>query len=304
SMNKIASYLNQHLLGQVVTSRSVRNHYAVDQSPLSQTPELVVYPRNTNDIRKTMRFVWQLAEKGHSLSVTPRGSGSDKTGAAIGCYVVMPMTGYMNNIFEIDTKQKLVRLQPCVMVRSLHNALMANGLSVPSLVDVMPKVTVGGAIGNDRRGPLSGKYGSTGKFVEQLEVVLSNGDVLHTERISKRELNRRKGLATFEGEIYRQIDGLIADNQALINDRVADDELDRRGYAAISEVKRKDGSFDLTPLIIGSQGTLGIISEVIMKADFVSTGRSVAVLSYDQLDSARDAIEGIKKLAPAFLELY
>lgn len=303
-MNKIASYLNQHLLGHVVSSQRVRQHFSTDQSPLKYTPELVVHPRQTSDIRKTTRFAWQLSEKGHTLSITARGGGTDKTGAAIGAGVVMSLTGYMNSIFEIDDKQKMVRLQPGASVRSVNDALRTRGLSIPSIVGTSPKSTVGGAVANNSRGPLSVKYGPTAAWVKQLEVVLASGDVLQTERISKRELNKRKGLTTLEGEIYRKIDGLIIDNEKLIQDQIAGDTIDRRGYPAIAEVKRKDGSFDLTPLFVGSQGTLGIISEMIMKAEFLSNSQDIVVATFAGLDEARDAIEAIEKTKPAFAELY
>lgn len=303
-MNKIASYLNQHLLGHVITSDHVREHFSTDQSPLKYIPEMVTYPKQTSDIRKAARFAWQLAEKGHVLSITARGSGSDKTGASIGKGMIMAMSGYMDNVFEIDEKQKLVRLQPGASVRSVNDALRVKGLAIPSVVGVLPRSTVGGAVANNRRGPLSVKYGATSAWVKQLEVVLASGDILQTERISKRELNRRKGLATFEGEIYRKIDGLITDNQQLIDEQIHGDTIDKRGYGSIAEVKRKDGSFDLTPLFIGSQGTLGIISEMIMKAEFLSSSQDVIAVKFASIDEARDAVEGLEKTKPAFVELY
>lgn len=303
-MNKIASYLNQHLLGYVTASELVREHFSTDASPLKYTPELIAYPKNTNDIRKIAKFVWQLADKNHVLPITARGGGSDKTGAAIGSGIVMALAGHMNNLFEIDDKQKLIRLQPGASLKSVNDALRVKGLSIPSLAGAPLGATIGGAVANNRRGPLAGKYGPIYKWTHQLEVVLASGEVLQTGRISKRELNKRKGLATFEGEIYRKIDGIIADNKQLIDEQISGDHLDRRGYGSIAEVIRKDGSFDLTPLFVGSQGTLGIVSEMIMKADFVSTSSSVMAVKFASLDEARDAVEQLVKTAPAFVELY
>lgn len=301
-MSKVAQYLNEHILGEVIASHAVREHFATDASVLTMTPEMVVYPRVTNDIRKVARFAWQLAEKGHVLPLTARGGGSDQTGAAIGKGAIISMPTHLNTIFELDAKQKLVRLQPGVIFKALNDALSLHGLRIPSYPSSAAYSTIGGAVANNASGELSGRYGATDEWVHQLEIVLANGDVLQTGRISKRELNQRKGLQTFEGEVYRKIDGLIMDNMGVI-DAIATDMRDNVGYSGIAKVKQKDGSFDLTPLFLGSQGTLGIVSELIVKADYFSTERHVALAQFSTYAAARDAMDSILKYEPAFLDI-
>lgn len=302
-MSKVANYLNEHIQGEVTSEQSVRHAMSIDASLLTITPEMVVYPRITNDIRKTARFSNQLAEKGHTLPITARGGGSDQTGAAIGKGIILNTTAHMNRIFELDMKQKLVRVQPGVTFKALNDALALHGLYIPSAPVSSAYSTIGGAIANNASGRLSGKYGATGSWVQQIEVVLSNGDIMQTGRISKRDLNRKKGQQTFEGEIYRQIDNIISDNAELIESSIDTNMRDNAGYPGIADVKRGDGSFDLAPLIIGSQGTLGIVSEVIMKADFIPSGMLVMALAFDSWDVARDAIDVVRAQGPAMLEL-
>lgn len=301
-MSKIAQYLNEHISGEVSTKPDVRAAFSTDASFLTITPEMVVYPRVTNDIRKVARFSWQLAEKGHSLSITARGGGSDLTGGAIGKGIILNTTAHLTSIFELDTKQKLVRLQPGVTFGALNEALQLHGLHIPSSPVSAAYSTIGGAIANNSGGITSGVDGTTLDWVHQLEVVLANGDVLQTERINKRELNRRKGLQTFEGEIYRQIDGLLTDNEQLIHEKIATDVVDGAGYAGLAKVKHKDGSIDLTPLLVGSQGTLGIISEVIMKTEFSNRHHAVGVAGFESREAARDAADELARLQPAYLE--
>jgi FAD/FMN-containing dehydrogenase len=153
-------------------------------------------------------------------------------------------------------------------------------------------------------GPLASKYGTISNWVHQLEVVLPNGDILQTERLNKRELNKRKGVQGFEGDVYRALDNLINDNQQLINEKIASDIPDNVGYSAIARVKGKDGSFDLMPLFLGSQGTLGIISEMIMKAEFTSAHSGVAVATFASREAARDALDHLRQFEPALLEYF
>ena len=299
--SKVAQYLNEHLLGEVTTNEHVRKQYSTDGSILRMVPDMVIYPRATSDLRKVARFSWQLAEKGHQLPITVRGGGTDQTGAAIGSGVILDTRAHMNAIFEVDIKQRLVRAQPGVTFKALNDALRLHGLFIPSYPWTQAYSTIGGAIANNGGGILSGKYGPTGDWIHQLEVVLSNGEILQTSRVSKRDVGKKKGLQTFEGEIYRTIDNLVTDNDALI-DSLAVDYRDNVGYNIV-DVKRRDGSIDLTPLFVGSQGTLGVISEVIMKVQPIVTQSLVGALAFQDHDSARDGLDILRSLDPSVLEL-
>lgn len=303
-MSKIASYLQEHISGEVTTNPAILQTMSHDASVLEMTPEMVIYPRSTSDVRKIARFAWQLAEKGHILPLTPRGSGTDQTGGAIGAGITIVLPAHMNQIFEFDAKQKLVRVQPGANARGVNDALMLHGVAVPALPPSAAYSTIGGAVANNASGVRSGRYGTMQNWVAQLEVVLANGEVLQTGRLSRRELHKRKGLQTLEGEIYRSLDNLIEDNKQLIAEKIASEVPDTIGYSAISQVKQKDGSFDLTPLFVGSQGTLGIISELIVKSDYLSASMAVALLAFSDSDTARDVLDQLDELQPARLDYY
>ncbi len=305
-MSKISQYLNEHILGEVTSSGAIRDVFSRDASILTVRPELVVLPRVTNDIRKTARFAWQLAEKGHVLPITARGAGSDQTGAAIGKGVIINTTAYLNKILYVGLKDKerIVQVQPGVTFKALNDVLESHGSFIPSYPSSAGFSTIGGAVANNAAGQFSGRYGATGEWVNRLEVVLANGDLIETGRINKHELNKKKGLQTFEGEIYRKLDGLIEDNQQIITERIAENVRDNTGYHGIAHVKQRDGSFDLTPLFIGSQGTLGVISEIVLRTEFFSKDESIIVATLATGEAARDAVDTLRNLQPASLEIY
>ena len=300
-MSKVAQYLNEHLQGEATTADAVRQYFSTDASVLKIVPDMVVHPKLTSDIRKVARFSWQLAEKGHKLPITPRGAGSDQTGASIGTGIILNTLSHMNTIFEIDSKQKLIRLQPGVNFKTLNDVLFMQNMMIPSFPLSAGYSTVGGAIANNASGILSDKYGPTGNWVSQLEVVLSNGDVIQTGRISKREVAKKKGQQDFEGEIYRSVDNLLTDNVALL-DSIAANVPDNVGYNIV-DVWRRDGSIDLTPLFVGSQGTLGIVSEIIMKAIDIPKEPLVGAITFANHDSVRDGLDQLRLLNPTMLEL-
>lgn len=302
-MSKVAEYLQSHIIGEVSIRKETRALLSRDGSVMEITPEVVVYPRVTNDIRKINRFAWQLAEKGHILPVTARGGGSDQTGAALTSGLSMVLPAHMDEIYEYEPKQKLVRVQPGANMRAVNQALALHHATIPAAPVSASFSTIGGAVANNASGRQSGYYGPMRDFVHQLEVVLSNGDVIQTGRISKRELNRKKGQQGFEGDIYRGIDAVIEDNEELIAEQVADGQLGNFGYA-IADVKKKDGSFDLTPLFIGSQGTLGVVSELIMRCEHLPRASTYVAITFQAKETARDALDILRSFKAVTLDYY
>ena len=300
-MSKVATYLRGHVTGEAATRDDVREAYSFDNGVLAIKPEMVIYPRTTNDIRKITRFSWQLAEKGHVLAVTARGSGTSALGGALSKGAVLDLSTHMHRIFEYDAKQKLVRLQPGVTIAALTGALGLQGTMVMPLLGIASSSTVGGAIASGTNGRFAGKYGTITDAIDQLEVVLANGDVLQTGRVSRKEVSARKGWQSFEGDIYRGVDAVLEEYADVIAEL---DPQDTTGYNAIAKVKARDGSFDLTPLFVGSEGTLGIISEMIIRAEFRCFESSDIALIFDDVEKARDALDTVAQLNPAYAQYF
>ena len=300
-MSKVAQYLQEHLLGEVTASPEVRRHYANDASILRLAPAIVVYPRNETDVRKTARFAWQLAERGRVLPITPRGGGSDTSGAAIGSGIVLVFTAHMSRIIALDSKKQFVTVEPGTTYDKLEQTLYTHGMFLPPYPASKSYATVGGGLANNAIGEKSVKYGSTADFVQQLRVVLANGEVIETGPISKRELNRKLGLSTFEGDIYRSVDALLEDNAGILDPAKKPAVHNSLGYNPF-DVK-KGNTFDLTPLLIGSQGTLGIITEATLSAVTYNPLSVLALVSLEDLGDLADVLPKILELRPSILDM-
>lgn len=302
-MNKVATYLNEHLTGEVVTHDGALADAQRDGSVLARQPELIARVADTSDVRKILRFCSQLAEKGHVLPVYARGCGTDSTGAAIGRGIAIDMSAHMHNVVGIDAKQQLIHLQSGISHRAAQAVLSTHkGLGLPEISLTGEDGTIGGVISTEAAGILSSAYGLLSQSIHQMEVVLSSGDIVQTGRLSKRELSKKKGLATFEGELYRQLDNLITDNEALIA-RIDASAPEMAGFSSIAQVRQRDGSFDLTPLFVGAQGSLGIIGELIMKADFIHPELTVVSAAYSSMNAAQAAVDTALQAGASTVEL-
>jgi FAD/FMN-containing dehydrogenase len=216
-MSKVAQYLQEHLQGEVTSSPSVRRHFATDASVLQIVPSVVVYPRGESDVRKVARFAWQLAERGRVLPITARGAGTDQGGAALGDGIILAFPAHMNRVLVLDNKTGAVAVEPGINYGKLQQTLQTHGRFLPPFPASFEYSTVGGAIANNASGEKTVKYGDTRKYVKKMRVVLANGEVIETGRISKRELNKKLGLSTFEGEVYRGLDALLEENASVID---------------------------------------------------------------------------------------
>lgn len=303
-MSKIGHYLQEHITGEVLSTPDIRRHFATDSSILAAAPALVVYPHDENDVRKVARFSWQLAERNRLIPITARGAGTDLSGAAIGNGVLLVFPAHMNRIIELDTKTGTVTVEPGIGYGKLQQTLMTHGRFLPPYPASVEYSTIGGAVANNASGERSVKYGDTRNFVKGLRVVLANGEVITTGRISKRELNKKLGLATFEGEIYRAVDTLIEEKYDLIKKFQLPVAKNAAGYY-LADVKRDDGSIDLTPLLVGSQSTLGIITEVTLETEDHNPETTLFVASFTNLQDAQKAVLELRNLAerPAVVEM-
>lgn len=281
--------LQSLLLGSVTDATDAVNYFSTDGSIFTLTPEAIVYPKNTADVRKTVQFLHERAEKdpAKKISVTARGLGTDQSGAAVGDGLQLVFPAHMNNILKLDGDDVIV--QPGLLYKSLQQMLHTHGRFLPPYPSSVDYSTIGGAVANNAAGEKSIKYGATRSFVKRLKVVLSDGSLIETGRISARELNRKKGVNSLEGKLYRDIDRIIDENIEVIRKSVPKTSKNSAGYD-LWNIKHRDGSFDLTQLFVGSQGTLGIITEITLKTAYFNPRTTLIVAFFDSLQKAADAV--------------
>lgn len=298
-MGKITKYLNQLIIGNVFDAPEILEAYSTDRSVLKIKPKFVAFPESTEDIRKLMRFFNQIAAKEIPVSVTARGTGMDRGGADLSSGLVVSMEK-LNRMLEIDPRERLVRVQAGMTLRELNTALSVSGLTIP--ISGHDNATIGGLIANAPVDNCMAKYGGIMNFVERIEAILANGECLQTSRLKKYAVAKKAAEKSLEGDIYRKLSKLFKTKAELIEE-VGKSKRDQSGYPMVAKVQHRD-TMDLTPLFFGSQGTLGIVSEVILRAIPLRKRPMRVVATFKTLDSALEFAYDLKKLRPREINLY
>lgn len=298
-MGKIARYLNQLIVGNVFDSPEIIEAYSTDRSALKIKPRAVAFPESTDDVQRLMRFCYQLAAKDIKIPVAVRGSGLDEMGGDLTNGLVIS-TEKLNHLLESDRRERLVRVQAGITLKELNTALSVNGLAVP--IGGHELETIGGLISNCPVDDFSGKYGGIMNYVERLEVVLPNGDCLQTSRLNKHSVAHKAHEKTLEGEIYRKLPKLLKDNEKVLAE-IKEDKFKKHGYSNIKRVGHKN-SINLLPLFFGAEGTLGVISEVILRATPINRQYGRVAATFTDLKIAQKFLDMLKPLHPCELNLY
>ncbi len=298
-MGKIARYLNQLTVGNVFDSPEILEAYSTDRSVLKIKPRAVAFPESTDDIRKLMKFCYQLAAKDIKIPVAIRGSGLDEMGADLTNGLVIS-TEKLNKLLESDRRERLVRVQAGITLRELNTALSVNGLTIP--IAGHSNETIGGLISNCPVDNYAHKYGGIMSYVERIEIVLANGDCLQTSRLGKRALKRKSNEKTFEGDIYRKLNKVVTVNNEIVGE-LKKHPFEKSGYANIKYVKHRK-SMDLTPILFGAEGTLGVITEVILRAVPIKKPASRVVATFEDFKIAEKFLNFVKELDSCEVNLY
>ncbi|HSH31455.1 MAG TPA: FAD-binding oxidoreductase, partial [Candidatus Saccharimonadales bacterium] len=285
--------LQSRLHGHVTAAADALDYFSTDGSIFTITPSAVVYPHSARDVQQTVLFARERAEGGQPIGVVARGKGTDQAGGALGDGIMVVFPAHMNRLRRLD--KKTVTVQPGLIYKDLQNTLHSHRRFLPPYPSSIDFCSIGGAVANNACGEKTIKYGATRDFVESLKVVLSDGSLIETRRLSARQLDRKKGQADFEGEVYRQLDGLLTDNAELIARAMPRTSKNAAGYA-LWRVKGRDGSFDLSQLLVGSQGTLGIVTEATLRTAPHNPRTTLVVGYFDNLDKAGQAVVKLQAL--------
>ncbi len=292
--------LRSRVGGEVRFDEYSRQLYATDASAYEVTPIGVVFPRSTEDVSAVMAYC---AER--EIPVLPRGGGTSLAGQSINEAVVLDFTRHMDALLDTDPDARTACAQPGIVLGDLNRALADHDLKFAPDPAWGDKSALGGAIGNNSTGAHSLKYGKTDAYIDEVEVVLSDGTVTTFGEVTIDELRER---ADPEGDrevqIYAEVLRILDEEIEAIQEVFPQLKRNVSGYNLDRLVQEaEDGSINLARLLAGSEGTLAIVTEATVSLEPVPETKAVALFSYGSLNAAMEDVAPILEHDPAAVEV-
>ncbi|WP_395105851.1 FAD-binding and (Fe-S)-binding domain-containing protein [Actinomadura sp. SCN-SB] len=292
---EIRAALAPVLEGSVRIDDYTRHLYSADASMYAIEPLAVAFPRHAADIAAIVETAGALG-----VPVLPRGGGTSLAGQTVGRAIVFDCSRHLNRIVEIDPGSRRAVVQPGVVQDQLNRAAAAHGLVFGPDTSTSDRATLGGMIGNNSAGSHSVLYGSTIDHVERLEVVLSDASRARLEPVALDEARARgRARGGLEGRIYRVLPGLL--ERAAKPDGFPPYWRHSGGYRLD---RAWDGTrLDPAKLIVGSEGTLAVVTEAEVRLVERPKARAIAVGHFTSTPAAIAATGDALALNAASVEL-
>lgn len=243
--------------GDVDTSEETLNRCSEDTSLFKIRPQVVVFPKNVADLSVLIQYA---REHQGEVSLTARSAGTDMSGGPLTDSIVVDFTRYFTNITSVEKDTATV--QPGVYYRDFEKRTLAKGAILPCYTASKDLNTVGGMVANNSGGEDSLTYGKTERYTRALKVVLQDGKEYTFSKLTRQELEAKKVQGDYEGEVYRNIESLIVTHYDEIMAAKPKVSKNSSGYGIWNVWDKEKDTFDLTQLIVGSQGTLGFVSDI------------------------------------------
>ena len=304
--------LRQRVSGEVRFDPFSRVLYSTDASIYQMEPVGVVIPRSAADVQAVVEVARE-----NGVPVLPRAGGTSLAGQTVNHAIVMDFSKYLNQVVEVNREESWARVQPGIVLDQLNRELLPYGLMYAPDPTTSSRACVGGGIGNNTCGAHSVIYGKSLDHIMELDVILSDASATHFRPLDSAELEARLSGAGLESEIYRGVRRLSQDNDAEIRARYPNIMRRVSGYnldefltesigpyagSALS-VEQGGHGFNLTRMVVGSEGTLCVATEAKVNLVPRPTMTALSVAHFQDIFQASEAVKEILNHGPSSIEI-
>ena len=299
--------------GDISTDKHLLDRYSTDESIFSIRPQVVLQPKTQDDINVATAVIAKETKNFASLSLTPRAAGTGLSGGSLTDSVVIDVCAHLHQIGEISHHQDEVHItvEPGVMWRDMEHRLKRAGYYVPCYASSKDIASVGGAVGNNSAGAETLRYGHCADWVTELDIVLHDGKTYTVKPLTfaqyKKAIKKKSAYAT----ILQNLFSLLEKNAAEIKKNHPKTHKNTAGYnlwdvlpQGVAAFKKGKGQFNPIKLVAGSQGTIGIVSSITMRAIPLPQHTTLLVVPVFDLQEATKVIKKAKTYGPLDMELF
>ena len=260
----------------------ILKEYSSDRSIYSIKPKFVFFPKSENDLIELIGYA-----RKKKLSITARGGGSGVSGAAIGKGIVVDFSKHMNKSIKVG---KVTRVQSGMLLGKLRPLLKKAKHMLPS-VPIHGYCAIGGTVSTRSIGPRTLKYGTMDNQVKSVRGILSDGRIIDTSKIIPEDMKKK----------------IIKLKKQIIKEKNLIKYLKKRpsiagGYNLKSFIEHKKVNDIITHLIVGSTGTLILLTEVELKLPRYREIKDLYLAYFKDFDSAQKAINKIIKAGASSIQ--
>jgi len=284
SEQELAAELRRAGVAEVDASTRRRAEYSTDASNYRVVPQAVVFPREVDEVAAAIRVARDL-----QVPVTARGAGTSCAGNAVGPGIVLDLSRHLNRVLSLDPQAGTAVVQPGVILADLQRAAAPHGLRFGPDPSTQARCTIGGMIGNNACGAHALAYGRTSDNVEALSLLLADGRTLSTGP-----------LAELADPVAAQLTQLVSANLATIRTEFGRFTRQVSGYSM--ERLLPENSGDLAKFLVGTEGTLAVISQATVRLVSAAKFTALTVLGYPDMATAAEAVPALLPLGPLALE--
>ena len=296
-MADLQADLETCLEGDVRFDKVSRALYSTDASVYQIEPIGVVIAKSRDDILSAIRCA-----RKHGCSITARGGGTSQAGQAIGAGLQVDTSKYYNKVLEVNVEERWARVEPGIVLDELNAQLAPHRLRFAPDISTASRATVGGMISNNSSGARSVLYGKTIDHVLDLHVALADSSVVHFKPLNKDELDAVCNESSLEAECYRTVRRLVAQHKKNIAERYPS-ILRRVGGYNLNCFVNQNEPFNLAKLVVGSEGTLGLILEARLNLVPLPKAKVVMTIEYNNLLDALGETPAILLHKPSAVEV-
>lgn len=278
--------------GDIVRDSKALEEHSKDASAFKVVPAAVLYPKDSEDIKAALEMVRKERITNPELSLSVRAGGTCMSGGSLSTGYILNLTKYMDKI-EIDPHARTAVVEMGAYFRDIEKAAAKHGLMFAPYTSSHLICGIGGMIGNNASGEKSIRYGATIDNVLDLEVILADGSTMKTGFKSREDVaeGREKELLA----LYDQYGSRLEEAVGNVPKAASGYRLER-----VANFR----TFDATPVFVGAQGTIGIVTKATLKLVPLPAFTRLLIISIDSIHDMPFVLQTIVKHNPEGVETF